>query len=279
MPPKLHACMGFPYNVVHKIGRLRKFNRARGNEFKSVTTWNIFMKLCTLVHHAHGYKTLSQIFINFAQGLSYSLSKSKQQGKNIIKLWKIKTKSWNKFLKKYPRQRFVDLPFFFHSAKTFFVCGDSRLFRYHWFHGARPIVRLKHVEKRQRWVFFFCKATAKFGTTLSIQPHFRISVQAWQSNHISGYQYKLDNPTTFQIQNISTFILFTRLSNHSITAHSGVFHSYHRWQNDDIILNKNTLRDSDIPRLYASARASSFCGKCAFISSPSKSALYDLQLA
>ena len=34
-----------------------------------------------------------------------------------------------------------------------------------------------------------------------------------------------------------------------------------------------------VPRLYASERPSSFCGKCAFISSPSKSALYALQLA
>ena len=35
----------------------------------------------------------------------------------------------------------------------------------------------------------------------------------------------------------------------------------------------------EIPKLYASALPSSFCGKCAFISSPSKSALYALQLA
>ena len=30
VPPKLLACIGFLYKVVHKIGRLRKFNRSRG---------------------------------------------------------------------------------------------------------------------------------------------------------------------------------------------------------------------------------------------------------
>ena len=30
VPPKLVACIGFLYKVVHKIGRLRKFNRFRG---------------------------------------------------------------------------------------------------------------------------------------------------------------------------------------------------------------------------------------------------------
>ena len=33
-PPKLLACMGFLYKVVHKIGCLRKFNRSRKIEFK-----------------------------------------------------------------------------------------------------------------------------------------------------------------------------------------------------------------------------------------------------
>ena len=33
MPPKLLACIGFLYKVVHKIGRLRKFNRSREIEF------------------------------------------------------------------------------------------------------------------------------------------------------------------------------------------------------------------------------------------------------
>ena len=31
--PKLLACIRFLYKVVHKIGRLRKFNRAREIEF------------------------------------------------------------------------------------------------------------------------------------------------------------------------------------------------------------------------------------------------------
>ena len=30
VPPNLLACIGFLYKVVHKIGRLRKFNRSRG---------------------------------------------------------------------------------------------------------------------------------------------------------------------------------------------------------------------------------------------------------
>ena len=51
------------------------------------------------VHHAPGYKTLPQIIV-CSQGLSYGLSKSKKRCKTITKL-------------------FVDLPFFFHSAKPF----------------------------------------------------------------------------------------------------------------------------------------------------------------
>ena len=61
-PPKLLACIRFLYKVVHKIGRLRKFNRAREIEFNFFTAWTTFMKLGTLVHHVHGYKTLPQIF-------------------------------------------------------------------------------------------------------------------------------------------------------------------------------------------------------------------------
>ena len=62
MPPKLLACIRFLYKVVHKNGRLRKFNRSREIEFNFFTAWTIFMKLGTLVHHVHGYKTLPQIF-------------------------------------------------------------------------------------------------------------------------------------------------------------------------------------------------------------------------
>ena len=67
VPPKLLACIRFLYKVVHKIGRLRKFNRAREIEFNFFIAWTIFMKLGTLVHHVHGYKTLPQIF-NFCLG-------------------------------------------------------------------------------------------------------------------------------------------------------------------------------------------------------------------
>ena len=48
--------------VVHKIGRLRKFNRSREIEFNFLTAWTISMKFGTLVQHALGYKTLPQIF-------------------------------------------------------------------------------------------------------------------------------------------------------------------------------------------------------------------------
>ena len=68
------------YKVVHKIGRLRKFNCAREIEVNFFTAWTIFLKLGTLVH-VYGYKTLPQIF--FALGLSYGLSKSKKWGKVI----------------------------------------------------------------------------------------------------------------------------------------------------------------------------------------------------
>ena len=58
----LLACIRFLYEVVHKNGRLRKFNRAREIEFNFCTAWTIFMKFGTLVHHAHGYKKLPQVF-------------------------------------------------------------------------------------------------------------------------------------------------------------------------------------------------------------------------
>ena len=57
-PSKLLACIGFLYKVVHKIGRLRKFNRARKIEFNLLTAWTITMKLGTLVHRVPGYRFL-----------------------------------------------------------------------------------------------------------------------------------------------------------------------------------------------------------------------------
>ena len=58
MPRKLLACIRFLYKVVHKIGRLRKFNRSREIEFNFFAAWTIFMTLGTLVHHVYGYKTV-----------------------------------------------------------------------------------------------------------------------------------------------------------------------------------------------------------------------------
>ena len=42
------------------------------------------MKLGTLVHHDYGYKMLPQVFLIFAQGLSYGLSKSKNGVKSSL---------------------------------------------------------------------------------------------------------------------------------------------------------------------------------------------------
>ena len=60
--PKLLTCIRFLYKVVNKIGRLRKFNRAREIEFNFFIAWTISLKLGTLVYHVHGYKILPQIF-------------------------------------------------------------------------------------------------------------------------------------------------------------------------------------------------------------------------
>ena len=52
VPPKLLACLGFQYKVVHKIGRLRKFNRSREIKFNFFTAWSISIKFGTLLQHA-----------------------------------------------------------------------------------------------------------------------------------------------------------------------------------------------------------------------------------
>ena len=159
MPPKLLACIGFFYKVVHKIGCLRKFNRSCEIELNFLTAWTISMKLeaqwqigygvglrikrssvwirpwplrwvlgqgsllplsqgkaftlasisylAILVKYIlakkkkiwHTCSTCSWLqnvasdFLIFAQGLSYSLSKSKIRGKIITELWKIITLS------------------------------------------------------------------------------------------------------------------------------------------------------------------------------------------
>ena len=86
MPPKSLACRGFLYKVVHKISRLRKYNRSREIEFNFLTAWTISLKFGTLVQHAPGYKTLHQIFLIFARGHRYGLSKSKKGGKIITNI-------------------------------------------------------------------------------------------------------------------------------------------------------------------------------------------------
>ena len=61
-------------------GRLRKFNRSREIEFNFFIAWTIFMKLGTLVHYVHGYKTLPQTSNFFVLRLSYGLSNLKKKG-------------------------------------------------------------------------------------------------------------------------------------------------------------------------------------------------------
>ena len=80
MRPKLLACIGFLYKVVHEISCLRKFNRSREIEFNFLTAWTISMKFGPLVQHAPGYKNVASDFLIFALGLSYGLSKSKKTG-------------------------------------------------------------------------------------------------------------------------------------------------------------------------------------------------------
>ena len=107
----------WPYKVVHKSGRLRKFNRAREIEFNfflslGLSVWNLaHLFICSWLQN------LASDFLIFASGLVYGLSKSKKRGKIITKLWKIITGHKLKNL----RHRCVDLPFFFHSAKIICV--------------------------------------------------------------------------------------------------------------------------------------------------------------
>ena len=67
--PKLHACIGFVYKVVHKNGRLRKFNRICQIEFKVAQNWILFPKcgvfFCSNHHISYadnGQKKLCGIF-------------------------------------------------------------------------------------------------------------------------------------------------------------------------------------------------------------------------
>ena len=87
MPPKLFTCIRFLDKVVHKIGRLRKFNRSREIEFNFLTGWTISMKygMAHLFSMPLATKIASD-FLTLAKGLSYGLSKSKKRGKIITKL-------------------------------------------------------------------------------------------------------------------------------------------------------------------------------------------------
>ena len=62
VPPKLLACIGFRHKVVHKIGRLWKFNRSHKIEFDVSTAWTISMTFGTLAQYASGYKSCLRLF-------------------------------------------------------------------------------------------------------------------------------------------------------------------------------------------------------------------------
>ena len=81
------------------------------------------MKLGTLVHHVSGYKMMPKIFLTFAQGLKYGLSKSKNGVKSSLNFERPKLSPGAKIKK---LRRFVDLPFFFfRSVKTVFAYRNS----------------------------------------------------------------------------------------------------------------------------------------------------------
>ena len=51
MPRKLLVSLGFLYKVVHKIGRLRKFNRSREIELNFLTAWTTYLILSSSRQH------------------------------------------------------------------------------------------------------------------------------------------------------------------------------------------------------------------------------------
>ena len=68
VPLKLLACVRFLHKVVHKMCRVRKFNRAREIEFNFFTAWTIFLKLGTLVQPCVWLQNVASIFFNFCLG-------------------------------------------------------------------------------------------------------------------------------------------------------------------------------------------------------------------
>ena len=86
-PHTMGACIGFLYKVVQwfNIGHFSKFILSRGDEFESVTAWNIHMKRDTLAYHVHGYKNFTTDFIIFFSGAkSGIISKVNNSCPNVI---------------------------------------------------------------------------------------------------------------------------------------------------------------------------------------------------
>ena len=75
MPPDLLACVRFPYKVVHKIGRLRMFNRAREIAFSFLTVLDYFYETWHTRSSCSWLPNSSLDFLLFEYGLNYGLSK------------------------------------------------------------------------------------------------------------------------------------------------------------------------------------------------------------
>ena len=75
VPLKLFACIGFLYKVLHKIGRLRKFNRACKIEVNFLTTWTISMifgkckHVSQVITTAHAHKSGVSFHVHVFQDL------------------------------------------------------------------------------------------------------------------------------------------------------------------------------------------------------------------
>ena len=82
-----------------------------------ISPWNLPHLFIMLMHAA------SDLYI-FAQGLCYGISKSEIRGNVSLNFERSQPSPGAKI--NWLRQHFVDLPLFFHSVKTAFVCGNLK---------------------------------------------------------------------------------------------------------------------------------------------------------
>ena len=86
MLPKLLACIRFLYKVVHKVGRLQKFNRAREIEFKFLTLGLSCGKVsdscnCLQIREASNHESQRAICLSHGSNLSQIL---REQPKTFV---------------------------------------------------------------------------------------------------------------------------------------------------------------------------------------------------